>query len=51
LSKTIFSEVSVSGYGYFDTSSFIYQDTSSQRQWSDLFGLRVKLPPVTTILR
>jgi len=28
--------------------SFICQGTSSRRQRSDLFGLRVKLPPVTT---
>jgi len=30
--------------------SFIYQGTSTRRQRSDLFGLRVKLPPVTTSL-
>jgi len=28
--------------------SFICQGTSTKRQRSDLFGLRVKLPPVTT---
>jgi len=28
--------------------SFICQDTSIRRQRNDLFGLRVKLPPVTT---
>jgi len=27
--------------------SFICQGTSTRRQRSDLFGLRVKLPPVT----
>jgi len=30
--------------------SFICQVASARRQRSDLFGLRVKLPPVTTIL-
>jgi len=30
--------------------SFICQGTSTRRQRSDLFGLRVKLPPVTTSL-
>jgi len=29
------------------TCSFIYQGTSTKRQWSDLFELRVKLPSVT----
>jgi len=32
------------------TCSFICQGTSTRRQRSDLFGLRVKLPPVTTNL-
>jgi len=31
----------------FDTCSFICQNTSTRRQRSDLFGLRVKLPAVT----
>jgi len=31
-------------------SSFICQGTSTRRQRSDLFGLRVKLPPVSTSL-
>jgi len=31
-------------------SSFICQDTLTRRQWSDLCGLRVKLPTVTTSL-
>jgi len=31
--------------------SFIFQSTSTRRQRSDLFGLRVKLPPVTTNLK
>jgi len=30
--------------------SFICQGTSTRRQWKSLFGLRVKLPPVTTSL-
>jgi len=30
--------------------SFICQGTSTRRQRSDLFGLRVTLPPVTTSL-
>jgi len=30
--------------------SFICQGTSTRRQRRDLFGLRVKLPPVTTSL-
>jgi len=30
--------------------SFICQGTSTRRQRSDLFGLQVKLPPVTTSL-
>jgi len=30
--------------------SFICQGTSTRRERSDLFGLRVKLPPVTTSL-
>jgi len=30
--------------------SFICQGTSTRRQRSGLFGLRVKLPPVTTSL-
>jgi len=30
--------------------SFICQGTSTRRQRSDLFGLRVELPPVTTSL-
>jgi len=30
--------------------SFICQGTSTRRQWSDLFGLWVKLPPVTISL-
>jgi len=30
--------------------SFICQGTSTKTQRSDLFGLRVKLPPVTTSL-
>jgi len=30
--------------------SFIYQGISTRRQRSDLFGLRVKLPPITTSL-
>jgi len=30
--------------------SFICQGTSTKRQRSDLFDLRVKLPPVTTSL-
>jgi len=29
--------------------SFICQGTSTRRQRKDLFGLRVKLPPVTTM--
>jgi len=29
---------------------FICQGTSTRRQRSDLFGLRIKLPPVTTSL-
>jgi len=29
-------------------NSFICQGTSIRKQWSELFGLRVKLPPVTT---
>jgi len=33
-------------FGY----SFIYQGTSFKKHWSDLFSLRVKLPPVTTSL-
>jgi len=32
------------------THLFISQGTSTRRQWIDLFGLRVKLPPVTTSL-
>jgi len=32
------------------TCSFIYQGTLTRRQRSHLFGLRVKLPPVTTSL-
>jgi len=35
-----------SGFRY----SFICQGTSIRRQRSDLFGLRVKLPPATTSL-
>jgi len=31
-------------------SSFICQGTSTRKQRSDLCGLRVKLPPVTTSL-
>jgi len=31
-------------------SSFICQGTSTRRRWIDLFGLRVKLPLVTTSL-
>jgi len=38
------------GVNYGGTCSFICQDTSTRRQRSDLFGLRVKLPPVTTSL-
>jgi len=30
--------------------SFICQGALSRRQWRNLFGLRVKLPPVTTSL-
>jgi len=30
--------------------SFICQDTSTRRQRSDLYGLRIQLPPVTTSL-
>jgi len=30
--------------------AFICQDTSTRRQWSDLFDLQVKLPPATTSL-
>jgi len=30
--------------------SFICHGTSTRRQWSEVFGLRVKLPPVTTSL-
>jgi len=30
--------------------SFICHGTSTRRQWSDLFDLRVKLPSVTTNL-
>jgi len=30
--------------------SFICQDTSTRTERRDLFGLRVKLPPVTTSL-
>jgi len=33
-----------------DTCSFICQGTSIRRQRSDLFGLRVKLPPLLTSL-
>jgi len=36
-------------YRYF-RYSFICQGTSTMRQRSNLFGLRVKLPPVTTSL-
>jgi len=32
------------------TCSFICQNTLTRRQRSDLFGLRVMLPPVTTNL-
>jgi len=28
--------------------SFICQVASARRQWIDLFGLRISLPPVTT---
>jgi len=34
----------------FNRYSFICQGTSTRRQRRDLFGLRVKLPPVTTSL-
>jgi len=30
--------------------SIICQGTSIRRQWMDLFGLRIKLPPVNTSL-
>jgi len=30
--------------------SYFCQDSSTRRQWRGLFGLRVKLPPVTTSL-
>jgi len=30
--------------------SFIYQGTSTRRQRRNLFGLKIKLPPVTTSL-
>jgi len=33
-----------------DTYSFICQGTTNRRQRSDVFDLRVKLPPVTTSL-
>jgi len=43
-----------SSFGHFDCRrfrySFICQGTSTRRQRNDLFGLRVKLPPVTTSL-
>jgi len=35
---------------WFFRYSFICQFTSTRRQRSDLFGLRVKLPPLTTSL-
>jgi len=34
----------------FNRHSFICQTTSTRRQWRDLFGLGVKLPPDTTSL-
>jgi len=40
------SDFSIFSFRY----SFICQSTSTMRQRSDLFGLRVKLPPVTTSL-
>jgi len=58
LEKTIFrsfeqiflsSQTVMLSYGYV-RYSFICQGTSTRRQRSDFFGLRVKLPPVTTSL-
>jgi len=40
----------ISGLSLLGTSMFICQGTSTTCQRSDLFGLRVKLPPVTTSL-
>jgi len=42
--RTVFFRLGRSRY------SFICQSTSTRRQWSDLFGHRVELPPVTICL-
>jgi len=43
-------EVTLFNKKFKGTCSFIYQGTSTRSEWSDLFGLLVKLPPVTTSL-